>query len=97
MIKDLIVNVTEGERDAAGPFAISIAEMLDAHPVLQGQPLRNLPGILAVEVGGHVPESRDGVEIRFVVGGHPADQHVGITRNPLFLATVRDGKFEVVK
>src|SRR5262245_51433694 len=31
MIKDLIVNLTEGDRDVAGPFAISIAEMFEAH------------------------------------------------------------------
>ena len=31
MIKDLIVNLTEGDRDVAGPYAISIAETFDAH------------------------------------------------------------------
>jgi len=31
MIKDLLVNLTEGERDVAGPYAISIAAMFDAH------------------------------------------------------------------
>ena len=32
MIKDLVVNLTVGgRRDAAGPFAISIAEMFGAH------------------------------------------------------------------
>src|SRR6476469_7793563 len=31
MIKDLIVNVTVGSRDVAGPYAISIAEMFQAH------------------------------------------------------------------
>ena len=31
MIKDLVVNLTEGDRDVAGPYAISIAEMFDAH------------------------------------------------------------------
>jgi nucleotide-binding universal stress UspA family protein len=31
MIKDLVVNLTQGERDVAGPYAISIAEMFAAH------------------------------------------------------------------
>jgi nucleotide-binding universal stress UspA family protein len=31
MIKDLIVNLSEGDRDVAGSYAISVAEMLDAH------------------------------------------------------------------
>jgi nucleotide-binding universal stress UspA family protein len=33
MIKDLIVNLTERERDVAGPYAISIAEAFGAHAV----------------------------------------------------------------
>ena len=31
MIKDLLVNLSEGARDVAGPYAISIAETFDAH------------------------------------------------------------------
>ena len=31
MIKDLIVNLSEGARDVAGPYAISIAETFGAH------------------------------------------------------------------
>jgi len=31
MIKDLLVNLSEGTRDVAGPYAISIAETFDAH------------------------------------------------------------------
>src|SRR5690349_8274179 len=31
MIKDLVVNLSVGERDVAGPFAISVAEAFGAH------------------------------------------------------------------
>ena len=31
MIKDLVVNLSVGGRDAAGPYAISVAEALGAH------------------------------------------------------------------
>src|SRR3954452_6875997 len=58
MIKDLIVNLTEGGRDVAGPYAISIAEMFDAHaaavafayePVIPATVMGSLPVSLIEE------------------------------------------------
>jgi nucleotide-binding universal stress UspA family protein len=52
MIKDLIVNIGLGERDPAGDFAVSIAEMFDAHvlgigfafePVIPGSVMGGIP------------------------------------------------------
>ena len=36
MIKDLVVNLSVGQPDAAGPYAISIAEAFGAHVVRRG-------------------------------------------------------------
>jgi nucleotide-binding universal stress UspA family protein len=52
MIKDLIVNLGLGEQDVAGNFAVSIAQMFDAHvlgvaiahqPIIPGSPMGGIP------------------------------------------------------
>src|ERR1043165_1457420 len=54
MIKDLLVNLAEGERDVAGPYAISIAEMFDAHVAAVAF---NYDAVIPPTVMGGIPAS----------------------------------------
>ena len=79
-----------GDRDAnAGGRAwdsmIVIAKAAEKAKSVEGAPMRD-----AIET---LPATQGAIASY----NFSPEQHVGITQNPLFLATVRDGKFEIVK